>query len=42
MKIVVLSDGETFDLLDNCKVVDIPDDVSSSTEAIEEFLRNMK
>jgi hypothetical protein len=38
MKIVILSDGETFDLLDNCTIIEVPDD--STTESIEEHLRN--
>lgn len=40
-KIVVLSDGETFDLLENCEVVELPQSVDpNNTDAIEQFLRN--
>jgi hypothetical protein len=42
MKIIVLSDGETFDVLDNCKIVDIPDGIIEDTDAIELFLRTMR
>jgi len=41
VQIVVLSDGETFDLLENCEMVSLPDTVDASdTEAVEQFLRN--
>lgn len=42
MKIVVLSDGETFDILKNCTVVDVPEEHTKTTEDIEEYLRCMK
>ena len=36
VKIVVLSDGETFDLLDNSEILEVPE--SWNTEEIEHFL----
>jgi len=42
MKIVVLSDGETFDLLENCKIVDVPEEHASTTEDVEEYLRTLR
>lgn len=43
VKIVVLSDGETFELLENCEVVTLPDTVDAgSTDAIEEYLKSRK
>ena len=42
-KIIVLSDGETFDLLENATIVELPSSVdASSTESIEEYLRSIK
>jgi len=42
MKIIVLSDGETFDILENCTVVDVPEEHSKTTEDIEEYLRTQR
>lgn len=39
MKIVVLSDGETFDVLENCTVIDVPEEYTKTTEDIEEYLK---
>ena len=39
MKIVVLSDGETFDILKNCTVIDVPEEHSKTTEDIEDYLK---
>jgi hypothetical protein len=42
-KIVVLSDGETFDLLDNVQIVDIPTEIDvTDTAAIEDYLRSIR
>jgi hypothetical protein len=43
VKIVVFSDGETFELLENCEVVTLPDTVdASNTDAIETYLKSRK
>lgn len=42
MKIVVLSDGETFDLLENCKIVEVPDNHAESTESIEAYVKALR
>lgn len=42
MKIIVLSDGETFDILKNCTVVDVPEEHTKTTEDIEEYLRTQR
>lgn len=39
-RLIVLSDGETFDVLSNCHTVDVPSDWD--TEQIEVFLRLQK
>ena len=39
MKIIVLSDGETFDVFENCTVIDVPEEHAKTTEDIEEYLR---
>jgi hypothetical protein len=42
-KIVVLSDGETFDLLENVQIIELPSNVDAGdTDSIEEYLRSIK
>lgn len=41
MEIVVLSDGETFDVLNNCTVVSVPEEYTKTTEDVEEYLRSI-
>jgi hypothetical protein len=38
MQYIVLPDGETFDTLGGCEVIDVPDEIDGGTEAIEELL----
>lgn len=42
VKVVVLSDGETFDVLKNCTIIDVPEEHTKTTEDIEEYLRDLK